>query len=291
MRSAVGLAVAGVASGAIYALVGVGMALLWRAARTLNLAQGAFAFAPGFLALMAMNLGLPSWAAVLVALSAAVLVFGAAFKLAVVDPVARRGPAALAIATAAVGIALGEAVDRVFGAAMRPRIALSWPASLDLAGIVAVPVADVATAAVALIALLFVLTFLGDTRTGRALQATMHNRLAAEALGIRVGRMVLYAFLLNGMLTGVAAILLALPAQARVADSTALTLAAVTAAVLGGFGLRRSLAAGLLVGIAEQAAAAAVPGAYRPAIVPVMLIAALAVRPQGLFRRMRERPA
>jgi branched-chain amino acid transport system permease protein len=103
--------------------------------------------------------------------------------------------------------------------------------------------------------------------------------------------MVLYGFLLNALLTGIASILLGLPAQGRVDDGTALTLAAAAAAVLGGFGLRRAIVAALLLGVVEQVLAVLVAAPYRAAILPAALIAAVAIRPEGLFRRSREQAA
>jgi branched-chain amino acid transport system permease protein len=218
------------------------------------------------------------------------LAFGAVFKRAVVDAVGRHGPVPAAIATAAIGFALGELAKSVFGADMRPRFALAGPAAIDVAGI-AVPVADLAVIVAGLVALLIALTFLGDTRVGRAIQAVIQNRTAAQALGIRVGRMVLYVFVLNAALAGVASILLGLPAQPKAAGATSLTVAALAASVLGGFALRGTTGAALALGVIEQLLAGMVAAPYRPAVLPVVLVGVVAIRPQSLFGARKEKVA
>ena len=67
MRNLINLVIAGLATGAIYALVAVGFTLLWQTSQTINFAQGEFVMLPAFMMLAAMNVG----AAVLDGLAAA----------------------------------------------------------------------------------------------------------------------------------------------------------------------------------------------------------------------------
>jgi len=290
MQEALQLVVGGLASGAIYALVAVGFTLLWRAARTLNFAQGQFAVVPGYFALLAINLGLPAWMAILVALAVAMLLFGALFKLVLVNPVARHGLVPLTIATLALGFALDHALGAVFDAEMRPRLTLTRDGPIEFAGM-ALPMEDLAILLVAAIAVLTFLTFLDDTRVGRAIQAVMHDATVANVLGIRTRQMALHAFMLNAVLAGIAAILIGLPGPTRPIGATALTVAAMAASILGGFGLRATIAAALLLGVVEQVAATFVAPAYRDAILPLLLIAAVALRARELPGLARERMA
>ena len=64
------LLVAGLAAGAIYALVAVGFTLLWQTSQTINFAQGEFVMLPAFLVLAAMHAGAPFWFAILIGILA-----------------------------------------------------------------------------------------------------------------------------------------------------------------------------------------------------------------------------
>src|SRR5215210_9203693 len=66
MATLVNILIAGLATGAIYALVAIGFTLLWQTSQTINFAQGEFVMLPAFFMLAAMNVGLPFWAAILI---------------------------------------------------------------------------------------------------------------------------------------------------------------------------------------------------------------------------------
>ena len=94
--------VSGLSSGSIYALAAVGFTLLWQASQTINFAQGEFVMLPAVLILLAVKLfGLPLWAGGLLGIAVFLLIFGAGFKLIVVDPMIKHGVLPLAIATGA----------------------------------------------------------------------------------------------------------------------------------------------------------------------------------------------
>src|SRR5438132_7931616 len=104
------LLVAGLATGAIYALVAIGFTLLWQTSQTINFAQGEFVMLPAFFMLAAMNHGAPFWGAVGVGIVVSVVVLGVAFKQLLVDPMIRHGVLPLAIATMALALFLKEGV-------------------------------------------------------------------------------------------------------------------------------------------------------------------------------------
>jgi len=95
------LLLAGLATGAIYAIVAVGFTLLWQTSQTINFAQGEFVMLPAFLMLAAMHAGAPFWLAILIGILLSLLLLGLGFKMLLVDPMLRHGVLPLAIATAA----------------------------------------------------------------------------------------------------------------------------------------------------------------------------------------------
>ena len=118
------LLVAGLATGAIYALIAIGFTLLWQTSQTINFAQGEFVMLPAVLILLAVKLfGLPLWAGGLIGIAVFLLIFGAGFKLVVVDPMIKHGVLPLAIATMALSIIMKEGAKDGFSAEARS----SWP--------------------------------------------------------------------------------------------------------------------------------------------------------------------
>ena len=99
------LVIAGLATGAIYALSAIGFTLLWQASQTINFAQGEFVMLPPFFALAAMKwLNLPFSVACLLAIALAMLILGALFKTVIVDPLIERGVLPLVISTIALAL-------------------------------------------------------------------------------------------------------------------------------------------------------------------------------------------
>src|SRR5437588_9239710 len=120
MASLIQLLVSGLATGAIYALAAVGFTLLWQASQTINFAQGEFVMLPAFFVLVAMNAGLPFWAAIAIGFAVSILLLGVVFKVLIVDPMIRHGVLPLVIATIALGLLMRETVKEFYGAEAQP---------------------------------------------------------------------------------------------------------------------------------------------------------------------------
>src|SRR5215470_10359996 len=128
------LLVAGLATGAIYALAAIGFTLLWQTSQTINFAQGEFVMLPAFFVLIAMNLGLPLYVAILVAIAVSVLVLGLLFKRLVVDPMIRHGVLPLVISTIALALLLKEGVKEFYAADAQPFPALAADLNVSIIG-------------------------------------------------------------------------------------------------------------------------------------------------------------
>lgn len=289
MSSFVSLVIAGVATGAIYALIALGFALLWQASQTINFAQGEFVMLPAFFVLIALNRGLPFWLAALIGVALSMLVLGLMFKQLLVDPMLRHGVLPLAIATMALALFLKESVKDIYSAEAHPFPSFIPATTVDVAG-VAVSLQHVGIIAVALAALAALTFLLEKTSIGRQMQATAQNRDVARILGIPVEKMILYTFLINAALTGLAALLVTPIYLAKFSSGETLGLAAFIAAIIGGFNqLKGAVAGGFLLGIVDNLMAAYVSSAYRGAAPLFVLIAVILFRPQGLLGRAEER--
>jgi len=284
------LLLAGLATGGIYSLVAIGFVLLWQTSQTINFAQGEFVMLPAFFVLAAMKFGGLSFAAAMgVGLAVSLLVLGLLFKRLVVDPVIRHGVLPLVISTIALAILMKEGVKEFYAADAQPFPAAWATSNLQFGGAV-VSVQNLVIIAVAVLAVVALQYFLGATRTGRRMQATAQNPLLARVLGIPVGRMVLYTFLINAGLVALASFLVSPIYLAKFTNGETLGLVAFIAAIVGGFNqVRGAIAGGLLLGVIDNFVAAYLSTQYRAAIPLFLLIAVILFRPQGLFGRAEER--
>jgi branched-chain amino acid transport system permease protein len=288
MATVLQLLVAGLATGAVYALAAIGFTLLWQASQTINFAQGEFVMLPAFFVLFAMNaLGLPFPAAVLVGIATSVLVLGWLFKQAVVAPTIRHGALPLVISTIALGLLLKEGVKAFYGAEAQAFPPLGGAANVSIAGAI-VSLQSLLVIAIAVAAVAALQAFLDHTRTGRSIQATAQNPGVARILGIPVERMILYTFLINAALSALAAILITPVYLANFTNGEWLGLYAFVAAIAGGLNMRGAIAGGLLLGFMDNLAAACLSAAYRSALPLAILLAVVLFRPQGLLGRVEE---
>lgn len=284
------LLIAGLATGAIYALAAIGFTLLWQTSQTINFAQGEFVMVPAFFALIAMKwLGLPVAVSLALAILMSMLLLGVVFRYAVVGPLIGRGVLPLVISTLALSVLLKESAKDFYSAEAQTFPTLLPDRVIQIAG-VAVSLAQLGVLGVALVSIALLQWFLAGTRTGRQMQATAQNPTVARILGVPVERMILYTFLINAALAALASILISPIYLAKFSNGETLGLIAFVAAIVGGFNqVRGAIAGGLLIGVLDNLAAAYVSTAYRQAIPLILLVLIILFRPQGLLGRKEER--
>ncbi len=284
------LLVAGLATGAIYALVAIGFTLLWQTSQTINFAQGEFVMLPAFFILIAMgHFGLSFWPAVGVATLVSLATLGFLFKRLMVDPLIRHGVLPLVIATIGLAILMKESVREFYGADAQPFPPLAADVNVTVLG-ASIGLQSLVVLAISIAAVVALQLFLNRTRTGRCMQATAQNPALARILGIRVERMILYTFLINAGLVALASFLISPIYLAKFTNGEWLGLYAFIAAIVGGFNqVRGAIVGGLLLGVVDNFAAAYISSQYRLAVPLLMLIAVILFRPQGLLGRAEER--
>jgi len=289
MADFVTLVIAGLATGSLYALAAIGFTLLWQTSQTINFAQGEFVMLPAFFMLAAMNFHLPFWAAIAIGLGLSTAILGFAFKKLLVDPMLRHGVLPLAIATMALSTFLKESVKTFYSAEASPFPSLAPDVDLHLFG-VTISWQNVAALVVALAAVFALQYFLNETLLGRQMQAAAQNPTVARILGVPVGRTILYAFLINGVLVAVASLLITPVYLAKFTNGETLGLAAFVAAIVGGFNqIRGAIVGGLLLGVVDNLSAAYLSTQYRGAIPMALLIVVILFKPNGLLGRAEER--
>jgi branched-chain amino acid transport system permease protein len=189
------------------------------------------------------------------------------------------------MATVAGGIVLDNAVLFTFGKEPRsfPSVLAMKPVEVWGAGVyplqLVIPLVGMSIAAV--LALL-----LRGTRRGKALLAVVQNADAARLMGIDVTRTIAIAYALSTALAGLAGLLIAPLFSVHSDMGTLFGIKAFAVAILGGitsaFGV---MFAGILYGIAEALVTALLGSTYTQIVMFTVVIAALALMPNGLFGR------
>jgi len=289
MATLVNILIAGLATGAIYALVAIGFTLLWQTSQTINFAQGEFVMLPAFFMLAAANMGLPFWAAVLIGFAVTMLLLGWGFKRLLVDPMLRHGVLPLAIATMALSVFMREAVKEFFTAEAQPFPSIVPATNVDILGAV-VSLQNIGALGVAVAAVLALQYLLTRASVGHQMQATAQNPTVARILGIPVDRMILYTFLINAALVALASLLITPIYLAKFSNGELLGLYAFIAAIIGGFNqVRGAIAGGLLLGVLDNFTAVYISTQYRLVVPLLFMIVIILFRPQGLLGRVEER--
>jgi branched-chain amino acid transport system permease protein len=279
----------GLATGSVYALAALGFTLLWQASGTINFAQGEFVMLPAFMMLGFQAAGLPLLPAFVATCVLAVFVLGWAFKRGIADPLLRFGMMPIVVATIGLSIAMRNGVRAGYSAEAHPFPSLFADQLFKVAG-VTITLADIGTLACALALVLVTQAFLSKTVTGRAMQAVAQNTESATVLGINVPRMIFYTFAINALLACAAALLVTPVYLAKFDMGEGLGTKAFFAAIIGGFNNSRgALLGGVIVGVAENLAAAYISPSYKDAVALVLFMIVILFKPQGLLGKKEMR--
>jgi branched-chain amino acid transport system permease protein len=283
--------ITGLSAGAAYALVAVGVVLIFKCTRVLSIAQGEIGAFGFFIGLRWAARGMPGvgWhPARFVTLVIAVAVgalLGALIERVVIRPLVDRPPLDALIATLGIALFLALLEKELFGTATQfaPSPVGEWKVTVLGATLIAPRIVALAAAAVVALAIYL---FFSRTRFGLAVRATTGDSTVAQLMGVRVNRVYRFAWVTAGALAGLAAALLG-PAFGGLTPfaMTKFSLRALAGAVIGGLdSIWGAIAGSLLVGVLE----AVVGGQFTTSgtaelAVLLLVIATLVVRPQGLL--------
>lgn len=279
----------GLTTGAIYALVALGFAIIYNASHVINFAQGEFVMIGGMAAAAAFDAGLPLPLAVVVSIGAATLI-GLALERLAVEPARGASVVTLIIITIGASILLRGLATIVWDKRIHALPAFSGEAPIAIGGATLLPqTLWVLGATVVTVAALW--WFFNRTLTGSAILAVSHNRFAAQLMGISVRRVLLVSFGLSAALGALAGVLIAPIAFTAWDVGVMLGLKGFAAAMLGGIGSGPgAIAGGLALGLIEALGAGYLSSAYKDVFAFVILLAALVFLPNGLAgRRAAER--
>lgn len=274
----------GLALGAIYVLLAVGLSLIFGMLTVVNFAHGAFFMLGAYVGVLAAEQTGSFWAALVLA-PLAVAAVGMVCERWLIRPLYGRGIDYPLLLTFGLAYIMVEGVRIVFG-----KSGLPFDTPELLQGSVSLGFADFPTYrlfVIAVVAALLLGLWLLIERTsfGLIVRAGARDPVIVRVLGIDVSRVWLLVF---GMGTGIAALagVLSAPLQGVSPEmGTSVLTVAFVVTVVGGMGsLMGAVVAGLLVGVVESLAVLFFPEAAKVSMF-VLMAGVLLVRPQGLFGR------
>jgi len=281
------MAINGMALGSIYALMALGFTVIFRAAGTMNFAQGSVMLLGGLL-VARLHEPLGFWAALIVAaLATAALSVVEALLL---RAARKRDIASLAIMTIGFNTMLLAEMSRQIGVDV---LSLGDPWGSNIVEFAGITVAQTRVASLVIAGVLIGAFFAAFrySRWGLSMRASAMDPEAAALMGIRRRRLELSGWAIAGVLAAVAVAFLAVfPNQGLDQTTGEIALAAFPAAIIGGLGNPAgALVGSLLIGVTEAAAATyqndlTILGSGLSLIAPyAVMVAVLLVRPQGLL--------
>ena len=281
--------------GSLYALVALGIGLLFGILRLVNFAHGDFitlgAYAlivPSADVMSQMFIGAWPWALVIPVIAAVVIVVALLTDVLVFRPLRGRAAPTLMIASFAVSYIIQNGVLMAYGS--RPKAANLWPelaAHVQFAGL-RVPVLQLVTICATLALMVGLTLFLHRTPWGVQMRAAAENFRMAQYLGVRGNFVIGLAFAISGVLAAAVSLLfLAQTGSLSNVMGVPLALFAFVAVVVGGMGsLPGAVAGGFLVGFVVTMLQAYLPAdlrVFRDAFAFAFVILVLLVRPAGLI--------
>ena len=273
----------GLMTGAVYALVALGLTLIYGVLHIINFAHGALLTAAMFAAFFAHRLlGLDPYLAALV-LTPLFYLVGYGLQRCVIGPAAHGEDRNILLVTLGLAVIIENTLLYAFRADTRT---INLPYGFDVVEIgpafLAVP--RVIAFAVVIAVALALWLFMQWTDTGRAIRAVAKEKLGAELVGIDVAHIYAVTFGLGTACLAIAACLLIPTYYVNPHAGNAFVLIAFTVVVLGGMGsVPGALIGGLFVGVVESLSGLWLGESLGQIGIFAMFILVLLVRPSGLF--------
>jgi len=278
-----------VGQGAIYALMAVGIGLVFGVMRLINFAYGQLVMAGAFALAVASGWNWPVWAGIVLCF-AVVIALSLAMEYAVFRPLRRQSPAVMLIATFAVAFLLQSIALLKFGTLGRIAASLAFLGRpVDIGGVEIRKITFVAIA-IAAVCLVLLVLLLERTNVGLHMRAAALDFQTARMLGVNANRVITAAVVASGALAAVVSVMLTVQ-NPLVTSGFALydTIVVLAGVVVGG--MNRLLSAtlgGFSIGFVSGILGGALPteqSQYVPSLVFGLVILVLIVRPGGLFTR------
>ncbi len=273
----------GLMTGAIYALVALGLTLVYGVLHIINFAHGALLTSAMFAAFFAYTLlGLDPYMAVFL-LAPLFFLFGYVLQRFLIGPATHGDDRNYLLVTLGLAIVIENLLLYAFRADTRT-INLSYAFVSVQVGTLFLAVPRVVAFAAVIVVAAVLWAIMQWTDTGKAIRAVAKEKLGAELSGIDVGHIYAVTFGLGSACVAVAACLLIPTYYVNPTAGEAFVLVAFTIVVLGGMGsIAGALIGGLFVGVVESLSSVLLGASLGQIGIFLLFIIVLLLRPSGLF--------
>jgi branched-chain amino acid transport system permease protein len=278
----------GLLTGGIYALIGVGLTIIFGVMRIVNFAHGALVMAGMYATYFLFTLaGVDPFVSLLFVVPV-MFIFGAGLEKLLIAPVLKAPELNQLLLTEGVSIVLINIALLLFTSNYLTMTTSYAGATVRIAG-VSVSLPQLAACVIAFAITIALYLFLVRSSTGRQIRAAAQDAESARLLGINIGRVQSVAFGL-GVAAASAAGSLLMPVYYRVEPyaGSPFTLKAFVVVVLGGMGsVTGALVGGMVLGVTESLGAVYVSTGYKDAIGFLIFLLVLTLKPSGLLGKTK----
>lgn len=279
--------ISGILIGGVYALIGIGLTIIFGVMRVINFAHGDIMMIGMYLTYNFFTLaGVDPFASIAFTIPLMFL-FGAILQKTFINRVLGALPQNQILLTIGLGLIMSNTMMFIYTSDYKilttsyssssfniGTISISWPLAISF----------LITAAITLL----LYWFLMRTDTGQAIRATAQDREAAQLMGINVKRMSILAFGMGAALAGTAGALISPTYYIFPQIGSTFTLKAFVITVLGGMGsIVGATIGGVIIGVAESLGAVYISSGWKDVVVFVLFLLVLLFKPAGLLGKSK----
>lgn len=276
------LIVSGIAAGCLYALVAIGLVLIYKATDIVNFAQGESVTVGAYMGwLMVSEFQMPYLPAMGVVLVGSALV-GMLVERIAYRPLIKSPPFTVILATLAIGLLITNIIRLIWQDTPRTIPGVLSAEPLEFGGVLITP-ERLGIMITVVIVVLMLMAFFRYSKLGKAMRATAQSQEAASLMGISVPGIFSKTWALGSALGGLAGMLIA-PLVGINTELGGVLIPGFVAAIVGGFtSIPGAIVGGLMVGVLENLGGVYVSSSFKRVVSFIILIAVLMIKPSGLF--------
>lgn len=277
----------GILIGGAYALIGVGLTIIFGVMRIINFAHGDLVMLGMYASFFLFTLGNVDPFVSIVFVFPLLFLFGALLQKTVINKVLNALPQNQILLTIGIGLILSNTMMLLFTSDYRI-ISTSYSSGSFRVGEISVSTPLLLSFAITAAITAVLYWFLLKTNTGQAIRATAQDRDAAQLMGVNVKRMSILATGIGAGLAAVAGSLISPTYYIFPQVGQPFTLKAFVIVVLGGMGsVMGATVGGVLIGATESLAGAYISSGLKDLVVYVLFLLILLFKPAGLFGKSR----
>lgn len=283
----------GIQLGSIYALIALGYTMVYGVAKLINFAHGDIIMVGAYTIFFVVQTslfrsGLPFYLSIIPAIIACTLL-GVVIERIAYKPLRNSSSISILITAIGVSLFLENLFVKIFTANARPVPSLFNQASLNIFGI-RLSFQTIFTIVLTIILTIILQIFISKTKYGKMMLAVSEDYKASSLVGINVDNTMTMTFAIGSALAGVASLLyVSSYPQITPFIGSMLGIKAFTAAVVGGIGsIPGAVIGGFILGMIEVMTRAYLSSSYADAIVFLVLILVLIVKPTGILGNMEK---